>query len=499
MRLGRAKLSILLASGMLLVVSGFGAVGARAMPEDPAATSLSLGQGAIWTGPFVDRARVPDSSLCGVAGPCWTYPLDVAAGSPRLRVAIGTKDPSNDYTLELLDPSGAVVATGSNGDFPGEHYAAELFAAAPHAGTWTMRVIPENVVSGAFEARAKLEAPPGSTGAAGAHSTKKCKRKGKRSHRGKRRKPCRKKKKLRPAAASSATAASQLLPNLRVDPPWEVGFRAPLPATPPGPLHLSAFMTELGIHGTDAELAGLNPDSCSYDETIESTLDTHCLRFSTGIPNFGDGAFTIWGTIDPTDPEGDGELTGPLDQRIYNSDGTYADVRAGGYQFHPIHFHLHVTNLAEFRLFRVVGDQLSPNGSMVEMGQGLKEGFCLVNVKMATFTQFIQGVPNPQGDCLPAPDGGELNFTEEITRGWEDVYDWQTPGQYIDFENNPDGIYVIQMKINTQGQFRESNYSDDVGYTLIRVTGDTVQTLERGRGEGPFDPNKQVLDPVMSW
>jgi hypothetical protein len=55
------------------------------------------------------------------------------------------------------------------------------------------------------------------------------------------------------------------------------------------------------------------------------------------------------------------------------------------------------------------------------------------------------------------------------------------------------------MKINTQGQFRETNYADDVGYTLIRVTGDKVETLERGRGESPFDPNKQVLDPVMSW
>jgi hypothetical protein len=497
MRLGRAKLSILLAGGMLVVAAGFGAVAARAMPEDPAATSLSLGQGIFWTGPSVDRARVPDASFCGIAGPCWTYPLDVAGGSPRLRVAIGTHDPSNDYTLELLDPSGAVVASGSNGDFPAEHYATELFAANPRAGTWSMRVIPENVVSGAFEGRAQLEAPAGSGSTAGTTLKKKCKRKRKRSHHGKKHKPC-KKKKLRPVA-SSAAGASQLLPNLQVDPPWEVGFRAPLPAIPPGPLHLSGFMTELGIHGTDAELAGLNPDSCSYDETIESTLDTHCLRFSTGIPNFGDGPFTIWGTIDPTDPEGDGALTGPLDQRIYNTDGTFTDVPAGGYQFHPIHFHLHVTNLAEFRLFRVVRDQLTPNGSMVQMGQGLKEGFCLVDVKMATFTRFIQGVPNPQGDCLPQPDGGDLNFTEEITRGWEDVYDWQTPGQYIDFENNPNGLYVIQMKINTQGQFRETNYADDVGYTLIRVTGDKVETLERGRGESPFDPNKQVLDPVMSW
>jgi hypothetical protein len=495
MRLGRAKLSTLLACAVFGGTAALGAVSAGAMMDD-STISLALGQGVFWHGPSVDRARVPDASLCDVAGPCWSYPLYVAPGSPRLRVAIGTKDPANDYTVELLDPSGTVVASGSNGDFPAEHYATEVFAANPQAGAWTIRVVPENVVSGAFEARAKLEAPGGST--AGASKVKKCKRHRKRGKRAKhKRKPC---KKLRPIAGRSATSGpTQQLPNLQVDPPWEVGFRAPLPAIPPGPLHLSGFMTELGIHGTDAELAGLNPDSCSYDETIESTLDTHCLRFSTGIPNFGDGPFTIWGTIDPTDPEGDGALSGPLNQRVYNSDGSYNDAQAGSYQFHPIHFHLHVTNLAEFRLFRVVGDQLAPDGSMVEMGQGLKEGFCLVDVKMATFTQFIQGIPNPQGDCLPHPDQSDLSFTEQITRGWEDVYDWQTPGQYIDFENNPDGLYVIQMKINTQGQFRESNYSDDVGYTLVRVTGDKVETLERGRGNSPFDPNKQVLDPVMSW
>jgi hypothetical protein len=513
MRLGRAKLSILLAGVTLAVTVAGGAVSAGAM-EDSSAISLGLGQGVFWNGPHVDSARVPDSSLCGISGPCWSYELHLASGSPRLRVAIGTKDPTNDYTLELLDPSGAVVASGSNGDVTSQHYATELFAPHPEAGRWTMRVVPENVVSGAFEARAKLEAegssatPPSGGPGQTPKKAKKCKKKKKKKrktkhgrHAKRKHKPCKKKRRRNPAAARSSTAASssQLLPNLEVDPPWEVSFRPPLPAIPPGPLHLSSFLLQLGIHNSDAELAGLNPSSCTYDETIESTLDTHCLRFSTGIPNFGGGPFTIQGTLDPTDPEGDGPLTGPLTQRIYNFDGSYSDVQAGGYQFHPIHGHLHVTNLAEFRLFHVVGDQLSRDGSMVEMGQGLKEGFCLVDVKMATFTRFIQGVPNPQGDCLPHEDRSDLSFTEQITRGWEDVYDWETPGQYIDFEDNPDGLYVIQMRINTKGQFHESNMADDVGYALIRVTGDKVDTLERGRGEGPFDPNKTVLNPVMSW
>lgn len=503
MRLGRAKLPILLASGLLAGIAATGGVSASA--EQPTAKiPLALGGSRFWDGPYVDRARVPDSSLCGASGPCWSYELDVAPGSPRLRVAIGTTDPSNDYTLELLNPEGKVVTSGSNGDVISAHYATELFATNPEAGAWTMRVVPENVVAGTFRARAKLEtsgAPATSSGQV-AGKAKKCKhRKHRKYTKRAKRKGCKHKRRKHRASNRAADAAgvTQLLPNLKVDPPWDIGFRPPLPAFPPGPIHMSSLLNEMGIHNADAELGGLNPSSCTWDETAESTLDTHCLRFSTGIPNFGAGPFTIRGTMDPTDPNGHGLLEGPLDQRIYNSDGTYTDVPAGHYVFHKIHFHFHVTNLAEFRLFRVNDGGLTSDGPMTEVGKGLKEGFCLVNVKMATFTEFIQGVPHPEGNCLPQPDSDTFSFTEEITKGWEDVYDWETPGQYIDFGSNPDGLYVIQMKINTAGLFHESRTDDNVAYTLIRVTGNQVQTLERGRGESPFDPNKTVLDPVMTW
>jgi hypothetical protein len=469
MERGRRTRAILLAGMTFAAIVGASAVSAAAEEQAPP-ISLAVGQAAFWQGPLVDRARVGDPALCGVSGPCWSYELDLAAGSPRLRVAVGTMDPTNDYTVELIDPAGSLVASARTGSEISHHYAAEVFAPDPQAGGWTVRVIPENVVAGAFQARAKLEA---------------------------------KKKKARKQASVSAAAPSAaggpLLPNLQVNPPWEVGFRPPLPAIPPGPIHLSSIFNELGIHDADAALGGLNPSSCTYDETLESSLDTHCLRFSTGIPNYGAGPFTIKGVMDISDPEGDGVLNGPLTQRIYNPDGTHTDVPAGSYEFHNVHFHFHVTNLAEFRLFRVEGDSLSPRGSLTEVGKGLKEGFCLVNVKMATFTEFIQGVPNPEGDCLPHEGDGSLEFVEEITQGWEDVYNWETPGQYIDFEGNPDGLYVIQMRINTEGQFRESRLDDNTGYTYVRISGDDVQVLERGRGSSPFDPQKTVLDPVFSW
>ena len=32
----------------------------------------------------------------------------------------------------------------------------------------------------------------------------------------------------------------------------------------------------------------------------------------------------------------------------------------------------------------------------------------------------------------------------------------------------------------------------------FQVTGTDVRVIERGRGTGPWDPNKQVLDPVIT-
>jgi hypothetical protein len=496
----RLVLTVAVAAAAVAVGSLWGAsvAGAATSP----APKLALGESTFWQGPFAASARVPDPSLCGLLGRCWSWNVDVAPGSPRLRVAIGTLDATNDYLLQLFDPSGNLVSsdettTSTLGLFTSHRYAVEVFAPDPAPGVWQVRVVPVNVTSGDFRARAKLE---GETAAAASvvHGAAKCKKKRKKHGRHHKRKPCKRKKRKHGARGvpKAETGSGPLLPNLEIDPPWDLTFKAPLPSIPPGPTHLSSVATTLGLHHVDGSLGGLNPSSCSPDESVDDPSATHCLRFSTGVPNFGAGPFTILGTIDPTDPV-NGFVSGPLDQRITNADGTHTDVPAGSYEFHPVHFHFHVTHLAEFRLLKINGDD--PSAPPTEAAKGLKEGFCLENVKMASFDQFIQGVPNPDGDCLPQPQGTDLSFTEEITQGWEDVYDWETPGQYIDFGDNPNGLYMIQMKINLDGQFHETNLHDDVGYTYFRVDGNDIHVIERGRGSSPWDPGKVVLDPVQTW
>src|SRR5258706_14121187 len=96
------KLAIAIAAG--LIALGLPPASASG---DPLVASLSMGDSAFWNGAFVTDARVPDPSACGVAGPCFSYAVDVQSpGAAVLRAALETSDDSNGWELRLLDPSG---------------------------------------------------------------------------------------------------------------------------------------------------------------------------------------------------------------------------------------------------------------------------------------------------------------------------------------------------------------------------------------------------------
>jgi hypothetical protein len=51
---------------------------------------------------------------------------------------------------------------------------------------------------------------------------------------------------------------------------------------------------------------------------------------------------------------------------------------------------------------------------------------------------------------------------------------------------------VVRATVDIENQIVESNESNNSSYALVKVVGDSVTELERGRGYGPFDPNKVV-------
>jgi hypothetical protein len=280
-------------------------------------------------------------------------------------------------------------------------------------------------------------------------------------------------------------------PDLAADPPWHVTFQQPLPMVV---VEGGNFAALLGAHNTDTGVAGQPTYACLPEETIQQGAK-RCLRFTSGFASLGPGPFEVYGSSDvPVAVNG-----GPLYQVVHRSDGSTFSRRAGSFIFHQIHAHYHVLGIAQFSFFRV-----EPDHTLVTAGKVLKEGFCLGNIKMFDWHSFGQSEIDPSSidNCEPSlqPDG-TYRFYEGIANGWEDSYKWQTSGQFSDFANDMDGYYVLRVTVNPFGYILEGDAGHDtnnVAYTYIQVVGNDVRVIERGHGYGPFDPNKTVVDPVIT-
>jgi hypothetical protein len=206
----------------------------------------------------------------------------------------------------------------------------------------------------------------------------------------------------------------------------------------------------------------------------------------------GDGPFDMRFTFvsDLTDGQLASPIAhGPMYQVIHYGDGTETRRAAGTYSFHWLHGHFHDDHILDYQLFKVEGRDL------VKVGAGTKSGFCPANQLFGDWRSFDQSPPDAFVGNGDSGTGNCQNFVDGVlglSPGWGDVYRWQRPGQYVDFGTNGDGLYVVRSTVDIENQILESNESDNSSYALIRVTGDAIQPIERGRGTGPFDPHKVV-------
>jgi hypothetical protein len=418
----------------------------------PPAGPPTLFDGVFWDGDTVASGEVKDASLCGVAGPCYTYPLDLPTGGARLRVALDTPERTNTFNVDLIDPSGSVATSfGTSNSFD-----AEGFVMHPAAGRWTVRVMPADVSHGSFRMRAKLE-------------------------------------RTVPVKPSGHVA---LLPELRADPPYEFTMIAPA-----NPLN--------GLYPPDTvnpplDVAGVHPLSCTVDEMapnsgpgadiVQGGAATRCLRFTSGPMNVGIGVYEMHFTYAQDIVNGQiasPVATGPLFQTIHYGDGTTSTRRAGTYSFHVTHAHFHDNHILDYQLFRV-----EAGNRLVKAGAGTKSGFCPANQLFGEWRSFTQDAPDGligsgdtgTGNCQNPADG-----VLGLSPGWGDVYRWQRPGQYVEFGNNPDGLYVVRATVDIERSVEQASYAHQSSYALVSVIGETVRLIERGMGTSPYDPNKVVF------
>lgn len=458
MRNGHARVRKFSATTMPVMVWGkrlgvlfvaFGLAASVAVPAARAAESMSLklGQAVFWTGTHIADASVASSSAC-TAATCPTFPLTVAAGAARLRVAIDHPSRENSFTLEVIDPSGKVAGSVATSN----QFAGEALVAKPAPGAWTVRVVPTSVTDSGFRLRAKLE-------------------------------------RVVPTAPAGKVA---MLPNLKTVPPYEFGFIAP--ANP-----LNAVYPPDTVN-PPLDVAGVHPLSCAVDESAPVAAGgggaTKCLRLTSGPMNVGSGAFEILfdfasdslgGRVDPV------MLVGPARQVVHYSDGSTTQRASGTYSFHKTHAHFHTDQILTYELFKVADPKA---GGLTQTGAGTKSGFCPADQLFGDWHSFTQMPPGSFGEgdsatggnCF-SPEGGRIG----LSTGWGDVYRWQRPGQYVEFGGQPDGLYVVRTIADKFDHILEENENDNAAYALIRVTGEKIEILERGQGTDPWDKTKIVF------
>lgn len=253
------------------------------------------------------------------------------------------------------------------------------------------------------------------------------------------------------ASEPSLTGRRVLTPNLQILPPHDASFYTPI---------------SNGLQGGEPVYAeggtGCHAEEHSEDGAVK------CLRFSYGVRNTGQGPMDL--SYTGSDP-----IERPLFQTLYRKDGSSFQREAGTAVFHKSHGHWHHSQAIGLRLYKVLKRR---TGTIVAASDMRTKGFAHANELLRDWDRFYPTTMLNGFGLLP---------------GWADIYEWDRPGNYIDFGLNGDGYYLVRMWADPVNGIRESNEQDNLGYAYLKVTGAEVKLIQVGRGRGPWDRCKIVM------
>lgn len=241
------------------------------------------------------------------------------------------------------------------------------------------------------------------------------------------------------ASAPAGPRVKRLMPDLVPLPPEDVSG----PAT--------TFMMPLGA---DAPVV---IDGCFVDEKVRKGA-ARCLRFDGIVANPGRGPLELAFEVDAS------QRRAIATQRILYADGTSVDRFATETEYHPTHLHFHVKDFYVASLWN--SDETGTRIGAEPVATGDKSGFC------------------PE-DSAPLQDGHEglrhySCFTEEergagpwqivgISAGWKDIYGYTLPDQFVEISGVEDGFYLLELRIDPNNVFTESNERNNVACALIEL------------------------------
>jgi hypothetical protein len=265
---------------------------------------------------------------------------------------------------------------------------------------------------------------------------------------------------LEPSVPFDATARVQFDPNVKP-------IRPLLPDFAMRPQSNITFETPFFPFFGDVADPG---DTCYHGEKDEDGAKT-CMRFDQTFANIGEGAAELRFKI-PKDP---GDTSRDVFARTFFSDGPqhFVDSPAGEWEFHEAHQHFHYENFVQSTLWAT--DSRGRRVGTAPIRSGRKVSFCLEDEGIDPGKWGKKGV-GPRTyiapDCLVfAMEDVDFNYIiQGLTPGWDDVYQWYLPGQYIDVDGLADGTYILETTADPDNKLVESDETNNCGTVLVRLT-----------------------------
>lgn len=239
-------------------------------------------------------------------------------------------------------------------------------------------------------------------------------------------------------------------------------------------LLLSVFATPNAVMG-----APLLPNLTVSGSSVQvlGSGSSRAIYFSTISTNQGTGPLEL--RVVATYPDGHEDVN----QRIYDSNGTYTEQYAGTFVYHAAHGHIHFEDFAYYNLREVTAD--GGVGAIVAGSE--KISFCLLDTsRMAS---------PPPGSPTSAVYGGSgpgtypacSNSVQGLSVGWSDLYSYTLEGQSISLNRVSGGTYWLELVSDPTNRLAESNDTDNTWrgqYTFttsfspeINVTGNAQPIL----------------------
>jgi len=234
---------------------------------------------------------------------------------------------------------------------------------------------------------------------------------------------------------------------------------------------LAAPPASVALEGTELlpDLGMLAPKDFSIQSRPRGA---RWLRFDSVIVNDGPGVF---------EAEGRGPVVGDtlneVVQLVETADGGRTEVSSPATMFFAGdgHDHWHVRDLQEFTI-------ASTNDRATVLRRGAKTGFCFWdNYRYGSSAPAVYH-PSTTSACEMTSEG---TVPMGLSVGWGDEYPSSIAFQYIDISGLPNGDYVVTLEADLDGEFVETDETNNTAWAEIRITRKSIRVLATGTDLAP--------------